>query len=131
MSVYRKYSRNPKEANLAGLMVISSDEAYDVKNNRFKKGVYGIVDKDLPFVSRTVVQRDGNKRRAFVQDVTELPDAAKERIMAFFDVPENKNREKCYLVERKLYDEVRGGQNSVRKPATTGYGRSTKNKVDF
>ncbi len=114
MTKYKKYNRQPKEANLAGLMVISSDDAYDVKHNRFKKGVYGIVDKDLPFVSKTVVQRDGKKRRKYVQDVTELPDVAKERIMAFFDVPENKNREKCYLVERTLYDEVKGSNNPIQ-----------------
>ena len=93
-----------------------------------------------------------------MQDLTELPDIAKERIMAFFDVPENKKREKCYLVERKLFDEVRNennstrefhsnrkmvgetnqktskkgsskGKNSVRTPSTTSYKNSTSKKA--
>lgn len=135
MSRYIKFNRKPKTANLDGLMVVNSDEAFDKQKQRFKSGVFGIVDKELPFISKIVVQRDGNKRRSFVQDVTELPDVAKERIMAFFDVPENKNREKCYLVERELYDEVRGKKVFDEKAATTSYSKQTnktsQRKVDF
>lgn len=106
MPKYPNRKRKPNEANLDGLMVVNSADAYDVKNKHWKKGVYGIVSKDLPFISKTTVSRDGTKKRKFVNDVTELPDVAKERVMAFFDDKQNSKRDKCYLVERQLYDEI-------------------------
>lgn len=106
MPKYPNRKRKPNEANLDGLMVVNSADAYDVKNKRWKKGVYGIVSKDLPFISKTTVSRDGTKKRKFVNDVTELPNVTKERVMAFFDDKQNSKRDKCYLVERQLYDEI-------------------------
>ena len=108
MNRYKNYKRKPKQANLSALMVITSSEAYDVKHHRFKTGLYGIVDKDLPFVAKIVTKRNGTQQRKFVNDVSNLPNVTKERIMAFFDDKSNSGREKCYLVERKLYDEVKG-----------------------
>lgn len=106
MPKYPNRNRKPNEANLSGLMVVSSDDAFDRSRKRWKKGVYGIVSKDLPFISKTTISRDGIKKRKFVNDVTELPNVTKERVMAFFDDKKNSTREKCYLVERKLYDEI-------------------------
>lgn len=106
MIKYPNRKRKPNEANLAGLMVVSSDDAFDVKNKRWKKGVYGIVSKDVPFISKTTITRNGVKKRKFVNDITELPNVTKERVMAFFDDKQNSSREKCYLVERQLYDEI-------------------------
>ena len=106
MPKYVNRKRKPNEANLAGLMVVSSSDAFDTKNKRRKNGVYGIVSKDVPFISKTVISKDGTKKRKFVNDVTELPNVTKERVMAFFDDKKNSKREKCYLVERKLYDEI-------------------------
>lgn len=106
MGKYANRKRNPKEANLNALMVVNSNDAYDVKLGKYKTGVYGIVSKDVPFISRIVNSRDGTKKRKFVNDVTELPNVTKERIMAFFDDKKNASREKCYLVEQQLYDEI-------------------------
>ncbi len=106
MPKYPKRKRKPNEANLAGLMVVSSDDAFDIKTKRWKNGVYGIVSKDVPFISKTTISKDGTKKRKFINDVTELPNVTKERVMAFFDNKQNSKREKCYLVERELYDEI-------------------------
>lgn len=111
MPKYPNRKRKPNEANLAGLMVVNSTDAYDIKRGRYKPSVYGIVSKDVPFVSRIVNSKDGTKKRKFVNDVTELPNVTKERVMAFFDDKQNGNREKCYLVERKLYDEIMAAKN--------------------
>lgn len=106
MPKYPNRKRKPNEANLSGLMVVNSADAYDVKHKRYKYGVYGIVSKDVPFISKIVSSKDGTKKRRFVNDVTELPNVTKERVMAFFDDQQNSKRYKCYLVERKLYDEI-------------------------
>ena len=106
--------RKPNEANLAGLMVVSSEDVWDIKRNTWKKGVYGAVSKDLPFITNTVVTRNGLRRRKFVNDVTELPNVAKERVMAFFDDKANTNRSKCYLVEKSLYDEIQRGKRGPK-----------------
>lgn len=106
MKNYVKRKRKPNEANLDGLMVVSSNDAYDIKRGKYKPGVYGIVSKDVPFVSKIVTSRNGMKKRKFVNDVTELPNVTKERVMAFFDDKKNGHREKCYLVERQLYDKI-------------------------
>lgn len=111
MPKYPNRKRKPNEANLAGLMVVNSSDAFDVQHKRWKKGLYGIVSKDLPFISQTVISRDGTKKRKFVNDVTELPNVTKERVMAFFDNKQNSKRDKCYLVERKLYDEIMAAKN--------------------
>ena len=98
--------RQRKNVNLAGLMVVNSDDAFDKNRMRYKKGVYGTVSKDLPFITKIVTSKDGSRRRKFVKDVTILPGTTKERIMAFFDDKQNSKREKCYLVEPYLYDEI-------------------------
>lgn len=100
--------RKPNEANLSGLMVVNSDVAWDFKNRCWRKGVYGAVDKELPFITTTVQSKDGTRRRKFVNDVTELPNVTKERVMAFFDNKQNSQRSKCYLVEMSLYEMVKG-----------------------
>ncbi len=105
--------RKPNEANLAGLMVVNSDIAWDYKNRRWRKGVYGAVDKELTFITTTVQSKDGTRRRKFVNDVTELPNVTNERVMAFFDNKQNVQRSKCYLVEKSLYEEMVKGRKKV------------------
>ncbi len=102
--------RKPNEANLAGLMVVGSEVAWDKFHKRWRKGVYGAVDKELPFITTTVQSKDGTRRRKFVNDVTELPNVTKERVMAFFDNKQNAQRSKCYLVDKALYDEMLNGR---------------------
>lgn len=42
-------NRNRKDKNLAGLYVVSNEVAYE-KNGKLRKGVYGVVGKDTPYI---------------------------------------------------------------------------------
>ena len=91
--------RYPKKANLSALTVVDSTQAYNGK--RLKKGVYGIVSRDTPFVYKNVVdRRTGQKKPKFVNDMHSLTNVSKQQIIAFFEDPNNHNRLKCYLIEK-------------------------------
>lgn len=137
-----------KKINLNGLYAVSSTYALDEKGNPLN-GVYGVVSKNTPYICKAK-PAGSSKADLFKKDMTgnEVPNVLKNRILAFYSDKNNSKKSTCYLVEKPLYEEMVGhkvgrsvkkstgqssfsGQNSVRKPATTNYGRSTKNKVDF
>lgn len=97
-------NRNRKDKNLAGLYVISSDIAY--KKNKLRKGVYGAIDKDTPYIYKPS-EKFKDKPRVFVRDCTDIPKACKNRILAFWDDKNNKRKDVCYLAEKSLYDEMK------------------------
>ena len=97
-------NRNRKDKNLAGLYAISNDVAY--KNGKLRKGVYGVVSKDTPYIYKPAnKQRD--KPRTFVRDSTDIPKVCKNRILAYWDNKKNKDRTVCYLAEKSLYEEMK------------------------
>ena len=99
-----KKKRVPRAANLANLIVINSNDAYDHKGN-LNKGVYGIVGKDVPFIFNNRKNRKTKEhKRVFVNDSTNLSNVCKERVMEFFDDKQNKRRKKCYLIDKEIYD---------------------------
>ncbi|MCD8372264.1 MAG: hypothetical protein LUD27_03070, partial [Clostridia bacterium] len=101
-SMAKDIKRNRKNENLAGLYAVSNNYAY--KNGKLRKGVIGAVDKDTPFVSKPADKKNG-KPRKFVKDMTSLPQACKNRILAYYDDNYNSSS-KCYLAEKSIYDEM-------------------------
>ncbi len=95
--------RNRKNENLAGLYAVSHDYAY--KNGKLRKGVIGVVNKDTPYVSKPADNKNG-KPRKFVKDMTSLPMACKNRILAYYDDTNNSRNSKCYLAEKSVYEEM-------------------------
>ncbi len=92
--------RNPKRANLSGLKVVDYTKAYDGK--KLKKEVYGIVSRDHSFVFKNVIDRKTKKPKPkFVNDVINLPDVAKVKIISFFDNSKNLSKNKCYLIDKE------------------------------
>ena len=96
--------RNRKNENLAALYAIPHSVAY--KNGKLRKGVLGMVDKTTPFVSKPADSKKG-KARTFVKDMSVLPKACKNRILAFWDDKNNKTKSVCYLAEKSLYEEMK------------------------
>lgn len=94
--------RNRKNENLAGLYAVSNDYAY--QNGKLRPGVIGVVNKDTPYVSKPADKKNG-KPRKFVKDMTSLPQACKNRILAYYDDNYNSSS-KCYLAEKSIYDEM-------------------------
>ncbi len=91
--------RKPKKANLSGLEVVDYTKAYNGK--RLKKEVYGIVSKDHAFIFKNVLDRKTNKNKPkVINDVTSLPNVAKEKIIKFFDDKKNSSKSKCYLIDK-------------------------------
>lgn len=91
--------RNPKKANLSNLTVVDSYSAYNGK--KIKKGVYGIVSRDHSIIYKNVVDRKSNQLKPkYVNDIYSLTNVAKEKIVAFFDNKQNKNKHKCYLIDK-------------------------------
>lgn len=143
------------EKALSGVKVIKSEDAF-VYNPKTKKynlpnpeyEFVGKIDMDMPnFILKMNKQ---NCKTAYVEDVSCLPKRLKQDLVDhFYDKNGDRNgKTKAYLIRTdgvvaKGSGRVSGrsrkqtgqssfsGQNSVRKPATTSYGRSTKNKVDF
>lgn len=101
-----KRKRKPNTANLSALYAIDNKFAY--KGDKLKVGVYGVVSKDTPFVYKIVKNKSGVARREFINNSTSLPNVCKNRLMAFFDDKDNKNKLKAYLVDKSLYDEYKG-----------------------
>lgn len=98
-------NRNRKDKNLAGLYVVSNDVAYE-KNGKLRKGVYGVVGKDTPYIYKPSDMRK-DKPRVFIRDSTDIPKACKNRILAFWDDKNNKRKDVCYLAEKSLYEEMK------------------------
>ena len=69
-STTKDIKRNRKDKNLAGLYAISNENAY--KNGKIRKGVYGVVNKDTPFICKPSV-KEKNKSREFIRDTTDIP----------------------------------------------------------
>lgn len=59
-------NRNRKDKNLAGLYVVSNEVAYE-KNGKLRKGVYGVVGKDTPYIYKPSDTRK-DKPRVFIRD---------------------------------------------------------------
>lgn len=94
-----KRSRNPKKANLAGLRVVDSKNAYEGK--KLKKEVYGIVSREHSFIFKNVVDRKTKKVKAkFVNDTINLHNVTKENIIDFFNDSKNSKKSKCYLIDK-------------------------------
>ena len=92
--------RNPKKANLTGLRVVDYTKAYVGK--KIKKEVYGIVSRDHSFIFKNVTDRKTKKQKPkFVNDVGNLPNIAKEKIISFFDDAKNSSKNKCYLIDKE------------------------------
>ena len=102
MSTKKDINRNRKDKNLAGLYAVSNDVAY--KNGKLRKGVYGVIGKDTPYICKPA-DKQKNKPRTFIRDSTDIPKTCKSRILAFWDDKNNKGKSACYLVEKSLYDE--------------------------
>ena len=91
--------RKPKNANLSGLDVVDYTKAYAGK--RLKSEVYGIVSRDHAFIFKNIVDRKTKKNKPkYINDVTKLPNVAKEKIINFFDDSKNKSKSKCYLIDK-------------------------------
>lgn len=97
-------NRNRKDKNLSGLYVVSNDVAY--KNGKLRKGVYGVVGKDTPYICKPS-DKQKDKPRFFVRDSTDIPKTCKNRILAFWDDKNNKGKSACYLAEKSLYEEMK------------------------
>lgn len=90
--------RNPKKANLAALEVVDYTKAYNGK--RLKKEVYGIVSRDHGVVYKNVIDRKTMKNKPkYVNDVYNLHNVTKEKVIRFFDNSENASKGKCYLID--------------------------------
>lgn len=92
----RNYQR--KKQNLNNLYAVSSSTAYDKRTKKLKKGVFGVVSKDVPFVFKNTKDRKtGSTKRSFLQDLNTIPTNTKNRVMAFYD--KHKSSNKCYLMD--------------------------------
>lgn len=103
--------RNRKDKNLSGLYVIPNDVAY--KGEKLRKGVYGAIGKDTPYIYKPFDKAKG-KPREFIRDTTDIPKACKNRILAFWDDKNNKGKSTCYLAEKSLYEELQTKKKSRR-----------------
>ena len=91
--------RNPKKANLSNLTVVDSYSAYNGK--KLKHGVYGIVSRNHSVIYKNVVERKSKKLKPkYINDIYSLTNIAKEKIVAFFDNRQNRNKQKCYLIDK-------------------------------
>ena len=94
-----KRKRNPKKANLSNLTVVDYTKSYN--GNRLKKEVYGIVSRDHSVVYKNVVDRKTKRNKPkYVNDVYNLHNITKEKIINFFDDKKNSSKTKCYLIDK-------------------------------
>lgn len=92
--------RNPKKANLSALQVVDYSKAYNGK--KLKKEVYGIVSRDHSIIFKNVIDRKTKKAKPkFINDVVNLHNVTKEKIVGFFDDNKNLSKNKCYLIDKK------------------------------
>ncbi len=98
--------RNRKEIDLRGLEVTTSEVAYD--GTRLKKGVYGIVSRDTPFIYRNVIDRKTKEvKPRYVNDMEVLTNRSKQDIIAFFANKKNGKRRNCYLADKSVIEEYK------------------------
>ncbi len=116
-----------RNINLAALFAIPYDVA--LEDGKPRDGVYGYVTKNTPYICKA--QREGSKAPPqYLRDMTDpkVPTVLKNRILAFYSDPNNKQKGTCFLGERSLYDELRGSQAAApQKPK--GRSKSKKNNT--
>lgn len=98
-----------KQINLAGLYAVPNEIA--VKNGKPRDGVYGYITKDTPYICKAQ-SSNSKKPPQYVGDMTgkEVPKVLKNRMLAFWSDGNNKRKSICYLAEKLLYDEMKGGK---------------------
>ena len=97
----RNYQR--RKQNLGNLYAVSNATAYDKRTKKLKKGVFGVVSKDVPFVFKNIKDRKtGEFKRSFLQDLNTIPTNTKNRVMAYYD--KHKSSNKCYLMDGQYID---------------------------
>ena len=124
----RKTKERNTDPNLLGLYAVSRDVAL-TSGGKPRAGVYGMVTRDTPFITRPKA-KSGSKLQ-FMRDMTDIrvPTVLKNRILAFWDDPNNGRKEHCYLVEKPLYEEmmeahkIASPRSSSKKPTAK---KSTK-----
>ena len=91
--------RYPKKANMANLKIVDSYQAYN--GTRLKKGVYGIISRDTPFIYKNVIDRRTHiKKPKYINDMSAMTNLTKQEVISFFDDPNNRFKRKCYLIEK-------------------------------
>lgn len=116
-----------RNINLAALYALPHDVA--LEDGKPRDGVYGCVTKNTPYICKA--QPDGSRKPPqYLRDMTDpkVPTVLKNRILAFYSDPNNKQKGTCYLGERSLYDELRGSQTSAT-PKTKARGKTKKNNT--
>ena len=98
-------TKQRKPQNLDGLYAVPIEFAKN-EDGTFKKGTFGVVTKNDPFVSKnTQIKGTKDFKRSALVNSTDLPTTVKNRMLAFYDDKANKQRNVAVLVEKKLYDE--------------------------
>lgn len=116
-----------RNINLAALYALPHDVA--LAEGKPRDGVYGCVTKNTPYICKA--QPDGSRKPPqYLRDMTDpkVPTVLKNRILAFYSDPNNKQKGTCYLGERSLYDELRGSQATAPQK-TKGRSKSKKNST--
>lgn len=106
----RKTSERNTAPNLSGLYAVSYREA--LRGGKPREGVYGVVTRDTPFITKPKAKPGSNSQH--LRDLTDssVPTVLKNRILAFWDNPNNDQKDVCFLVEKPIYDEMRAMQQS-------------------
>ena len=116
-----------RNINLSALYALPYDEA--LKGGKPRDGVYGYVTKNTPYICKP--QREGSATPPqYLRDMTDpkVPTVLKNRILAFYSDPNNKQKGTCFLGERSLYDEFRGAQTTT-VPKVKTRGKTKKNST--
>ena len=125
----RKTNQRNTAPYLSGLYAVSRDVALSA-GGKPRPGVYGMVTRDTPFITKPKA-KPGSKPK-YLRDMTDgsVPTALKDRILAFWDDPNNDRKEHCYLVEKPLYDEMTAAQRATGtgRQMTQGVARGGKRK---
>lgn len=116
-----------RNINLSALYALPYDVA--LKGGKPRDGVYGYVTKNTPYICKP--QREGSATPPqYLRDMTDpkVPTVLKNRILAFYSDPNNKQKGTCFLGERSLYDEFRGSQTTT-VPKVKTRGKTKKNSI--
>lgn len=116
-----------RNINLSALYALPSDVA--LKSGKPRDGVYGYVTKNTPYICKP--QREGSKTPPqHLRDMTDpkVPTVLKNRILAFYSDPNNKQKGTCYLGERSIYEEFRGSKTAT-VPKVKTRGKTKKNST--
>ena len=116
-----------RNINLSALYALPSETA--IRDGKPRDGVYGFVTKNTPYICKP--QREGSKASPqYLRDMTDpkVPTVLKNRILAFYSDPNNKQKGTCYLGERSIYEEFRGSKTATASKAKT-CGKTKKNST--